>query len=69
MKNDKLIDYKEESDVLFLNFNDYLLEKDDNINESILNTIAYSAFSNYDVNMVMFEVNDEKVDFVSRKDM
>ncbi len=67
--NLKLIDYKEESDVLFLNFNDYLLEKDDNINESILNTIAYSAFSNYDVNMVMFEVNDEKVDFVSRKDM
>ena len=67
--NLKLIDYKEESDVLFLNFNDYLLEKDDNINESILNTIAYSAFFNYDVNMVMFEVNDEKVDFVSRKDM
>lgn len=67
--NLKLIDYKEEADVLFLNFNDYLLEKDDSINKNILNTIAYSAFSNYDVNMVMFEINDEKIDFVSRKDM
>lgn len=65
----ELIDYREESDVLFLNFNDYLLENNEDINKDILNTIAYSAFSNYEVNMVMFEVNDEKVNYISRKDM
>lgn len=65
----ELIDYKEESDVLFLNFNDYLLDNNKEINRDILNSIAYSAFSNYDVNMVMFEVNNEKVNYISRKDM
>lgn len=65
----ELIDYREESDVLFLNFNDYLLENNDEINKDIINTIAYSALSNYDVNMVMFEVNDEEVNYISRKDM
>lgn len=65
----ELIDYKEESDVLFLNFNDYLLDNNEEINKDILNSIAYSAFSNYDVNMVMFEVNNEKVNYISRKDM
>lgn len=65
----ELIDYKEESDVLFLNFNDYLLDNNEEINKDILNSIAYSAFSNYDVNMVMFEVNNEKVNYITRKDM
>lgn len=65
----ELIDYREESDVLFLNFNDYLLENNNDINKDILNTIAYSAFSNYEVNMVMFEVNNEEVNYISRKDM
>lgn len=65
----ELVNYKEEADVLFLNFNEYLLDNDEKINQEILNTIAYSAFSNYDVNMVMFEVNDEEVNYVSRKDM
>ncbi len=67
--NLNLIDYREESDVLFLNFNDYLLDKNENVNKNILNTIAFSALSNYDVNMVMFEVNNEEIKFVSRKDM
>ncbi len=67
--NLKLIDYKEESDVLFLNFNDYLLDKNETINDKVLNTIAYSTFSNYDINMVMFEVNNEEVKYISRKDM
>lgn len=67
--NLELVNYKEESDVLFLNFNDYLLDGNDEINKSILNSIAYSVFSNYDVNMVMFEVNNQKVNHISRKDM
>lgn len=67
--NLELIDYKEESDVIFLNFNEYLLDKDDKVNEKVYNSLAYSVFSNYDVNMVMFEVNNEDVKHLSRKDM
>jgi len=67
--NTKLLDYKEESDVLFLNFNDYLLDSNKAITKDILNTIAYSVFANYDVNMVMFEVNSEEIDYISRKNL
>lgn len=67
--NLELLNYKEESDVLFLNFNEYLLDRDEKVTKSTLNTIAYSVFSNYDVNMVMFEINDKEVECISRKDM
>lgn len=67
--NTKLLDYKEESDVLFLNFNDYLLDSNDTITKDILNTIAYSVFANYDVNTVMFEVNSEEINYISRKNL
>ena len=63
----KLQDYKEEANVLFLNFNDYLLESNLDRREKILNTIAYSVFENYDVNMVMFEVNKETLKYIERR--
>lgn len=65
--NIKLINYKEEGNVLFLNFNDYLLDKDDDVSSKIINTIAYSVFDNYDVNMVMFEVNNKEVKYIKRE--
>ena len=63
--NTKLIDYYEESNVLFLNFNNKLLD-DKSIEDKLLNTIAYSVFDNYDVNMVMFEVNKKRVKYIKR---
>ena len=65
--NTKLIDYYEESNVLFLNFNNKLLD-DKSIEDKLLNTIAYSVFDNYDVNMVMFEVNKKRVKYIKRND-
>ena len=44
--------------VFFLNFNDYLFDSDDKVLEEVLYSISYSVFDNYDVNQVMFEVND-----------
>jgi len=67
--NTKLLDYKEEADVLFLNFNDYLLDNNEEITNNILKTIAYSVFDNYDVNMVMFEVNNKNIGKISVKDL
>ena len=56
--NVKLLDYYEEGGVFFLNFNDYLFDSDDKVLEEVLYSISYSVFDNYDVNQVMFEVND-----------
>ena len=62
----ELLNYYEENDVLFLNFNDYLYNNSDKVLEEVLYSIAYSVFDNYNVNMVMFEVNDKKVKYISR---
>lgn len=63
----RLIDYREENDILFLNFNEYLFDNNDKVLEEVIYSIGYSVFDNYDVSTVMFEVNGEKVDFISRK--
>lgn len=60
--NLKLLNYQEEGNVLFLNFNSELINSD----ETVINAIAYSSFANYDVNMVMFEVNNKKFDYRKR---
>ena len=62
----ELLNYYEENDVLFLNFNDYLYNNSDKVLEEVLYSIAYSVFDNYNVNMVMFEVNDKEVKYISR---
>lgn len=64
--NVALLDYYEQENVLFLNFNDYLFDSDDKVLEEVLYSIAYSVFDNYDVSMVMFEVNDKYVEQISR---
>ena len=65
----ELIDYYEENDVLFLNFNDYLYNSNDKVLEEVLYSIAYSVFDNYSVNMVMFEVNNKEIKYLSRSDI
>lgn len=62
----ELLDYKEEANVLFLNFNDYLKDNNSDVTNKILNTIAYSVFDNYNVNMVMFEVNGKKLKYIDK---
>lgn len=64
--NVQLLDYYEQENVLFLNFNAYLFDSDDKILEEVLYSIAYSVFDNYDVSMVMFEVNNQYVNQISR---
>ena len=63
----ELIDYHEEANVLFLNFNEYLLDDNKKVENTNLNVIAYSVFDNYDVNMVMFEINNKKLTNIKRK--
>ena len=61
-----LINYHEENNVMFLNFNEKLLDPNQDVTDKVLNTIAYSVFENYDVNMVMFEINHENVEYRKR---
>lgn len=67
--NVELLDYREENNVLFLNFNDYLFDSNDKLLEEVLYSLAYSVFDNYNVNMVMFESNDEEVCYISRDEL
>ena len=63
----ELLDSYEQENVLFLNFNKFLFDSDDKVLEEVLYSISYSVFDNYDVSMVMFEVNDQYVGQVSRE--
>lgn len=65
----KLLDYKEENDLLILNFNDYLFDHSDKILEEVIYSISYSVFDNYDVNMVSFEVENQQIEQISREDI
>lgn len=60
----KLINYREEENILFLNFNEYLKDSCKDSSEKILNTISYSVFDNYNVNMVVFEIEDKKYQYI-----
>lgn len=63
----ELLDYYEQENVLFLNFNKFLFDSDNKVLEEVLYSISYSVFDNYDVSMVMFEVNNQYVGQVSRE--
>ena len=57
----ELIDYREENDMLILNFNHALFDSNDKVLEEVLYCISYSVFDNYDVSMVLFEVDGKNV--------
>lgn len=65
--NLELLDYYEEANVLFLNFNNYLLDDNKETTSKVLEEISYSVFDNYpDINMVIFKVNNEQKEYFKR---
>lgn len=60
-KNIKLMDYKINDDKMLLNFNNSIFMESDNILEEVVYSISYSVFANYDVNEVVFMVNNEEI--------
>ena len=67
--NTKLIDYKEQENVMSLNFNTAIFDKNNKVVEEVKYTLAYSIFDNYDVNEVLINVSGKKKTVVSRKDL
>lgn len=63
----KLLSYREEENILFLNFNEYLKDSCEDSKKKILNTISYSVFDNYNVNMVVFEIENKKYQYIYKK--
>ena len=62
-----LLDYNEENEVMVLNFNQNFKGKDNEINYKIMKLISESIFENYDVNMILFQENSEKIEYIKRK--
>lgn len=60
-KNIKLMDYEINNDIMILNFNNSIFMEGDSILEEVVYTISYSVFANYDVNEVVFKVNNEEI--------
>lgn len=67
--NAKLLDYKEQENVMTLEFNDAIFNDQSKIVEEVKYTLAYSIFENYDVNEVMINVNNKNIESISKKDL
>ncbi len=68
-QNTKLLNHSLEGYTMILNFNDSILNKDKNIDEDVINTICFSIFDNYDINEIVFKVNDAEILKKSLKDI
>ena len=64
--NTKLLNYQEDNNLLILNFSKELKNKNTIVEDKILNTISYSVFDNYDVNMVLFQIEGETYKYIKR---
>ena len=62
----KLISYEMDNNTMVLNFNESLLEDQDN-KELILEEIAYSIMDNFDVTTVLFYVNGTYQEMITNK--
>ncbi len=67
--NVELIESREDNDTLILNFNNFLFDNNDEVLEEVLYCISYSVFDNYDVDMIMLEVDGKNIDQISKNDI
>lgn len=65
-ENTKLLNYQEDNNLLILNFSKELKNTNSISEDKILNTISYSVFDNYDVNMVLFQIEGETYKYIKR---
>lgn len=67
--NTKLINYKEEENVMLLNFNNAIFDSNSKILEEVSYSLAYSIFDNYDVGEVMIQVDGKNIETLNLKDL
>lgn len=61
-----LVDYHEENDLMILNFDKEFKSSNNTINQKTMTLIAESIFENYDLNMVLFQENSQKIDYIRK---
>ena len=67
--NLKLNGYNKEDNVFFLDFNNYLYDKNQKLVEEVIYSISYSIFDNYDVNNIVFSIDGKNVKTVMLSDV
>lgn len=63
----KLKEYKEENDLIILKFNENFIGENKDLNKKIINQISLTIFENYDVNTLLFQENDAKIEYITKK--
>ena len=64
--NTELINYEINDDIMLLNFNNSIFISDGNILEEVIYTISNSVFDSYDVNKVVFNVENKTISEISK---
>ena len=65
--NLKLINYEKKENVLFLNFNNLLCDKNNKIIKEVKYSLAYSIFDNYNVKEVVLEQEGKEVENILKE--
>lgn len=67
--NTELLDYKEQENIMTLNFNNAIFDSNSKIVEEVKYTLAYSIFDNYDVGQVLIQVNGKNIETIDTSDI
>ena len=67
--NTKLNSYKEQENLMTINFNNAIFDGNNKILEEVSYTLAYSVFDNYDVSEVIIQVDGKNISDISLKDL
>ncbi len=67
--NTKLLNHAEKENVMSINFNNAIFDKNNKIVEEVTYTLAYSVFDNYDVNQVLIQVDGNNIETIGKKDL
>ena len=67
--NAELIEYKEQENIMTLNFNNAIFDSNSKVEEEVKYTLAYSIFDNYDVNQVLIQVDGKNIETIGTNDV
>ena len=67
--NIELLDYKEQENIMTLNFNNAIFDSSNKIIEEVKYALAYSVFDNYDVTQILLQVNGNNIETIGINDL
>lgn len=67
--NIKLLDYEKEDNIMTINFNNAIFDKDNKILEEVTYTLAYSVFSNYNIDQLIIKVEGKQKESINLDDI